>query len=55
MGARGEYGKSKRNGGAVLKGNGRPAKGEEENKMKEGVKSRRFWDDSESSRRHVCF
>jgi len=42
MGARGEYGKCKRNGGAVLEGNGRAAKGEEENDTKEGVKSRCF-------------
>jgi len=31
MGARGEYGKSKIDGGAVLEGNGRAANGEEEN------------------------
>jgi len=44
MGARGEYGKSKRNGGAVLEGNGRAAKGEEENDTKEGVRGRCvFW------------
>jgi len=45
MGARGEYGKSKRNGGAVLEGNGRAAKGEDENDTKEGVRSRHFLDD----------
>jgi len=43
MGARGEYGKSKRNGGALLEGDGRAAKGEEENDMKEGVRSRSFF------------
>jgi hypothetical protein len=43
MGARGEYGKSKRNGGAVLEGNGRAAKGEEENDTEEGVRSRWFF------------
>ena len=42
MGARAEYGKSKRNGGAVLEGNGRVAIGEEENDLKEGVSSRHF-------------
>jgi len=45
MGARGEYGKSKRNGGAVLEEDGRPAKGEEENETKDGVQSRRVSDD----------
>jgi len=44
MGARGEYGKSKRNGGAVLEGNRRAAKAEEENDTKEGVMSRRFFE-----------
>jgi len=43
MGARGEYGKCKRNGGAVLEGNGQAAKGEEENDTKEGVSSRPFF------------
>jgi len=43
MGARGEYGKSERNGGAVLEGNGRAAKGEQENDTKEGVRSRRIF------------
>jgi hypothetical protein len=43
MGARREYGKCKRNGGAVLQGNGGAAKGEEENDTKEGVRSRHFF------------
>ena len=55
MGARGEYGKSKGNGGAVLEGNGRAAKGEEENDTEDGVGSRRILDDYETLRRHVCF
>jgi len=55
MGARGEYGKSKRNGGAVLEGNGLAAKGKVENDTKDGVRSRRFLDDTETSRNHVCF
>jgi len=45
MGARGEYGKSKRNGGAVLEEDGRAAKGEEKHETKEGVQSRRVLDD----------
>jgi len=43
MEARGEYGKSKRYGGALLEGNGQAAKGKEENDTKEGVRSRRFF------------
>jgi len=54
MGAIGEYARSKTNGGAVLEGNGRAAKGEEENDMKDGVRTRCFLDDCEPSRRHVC-
>jgi hypothetical protein len=45
MGAREGYGKSKRNDGAVLEGNGWAAKGEEENDMKKGVGSGRCLDD----------
>jgi hypothetical protein len=45
MGARGQYGKRKRNGGAVLEGNGQAAKGEEENNTKESVMSSRFLND----------
>jgi len=40
MGARGKYGKSKRNGEAVLEGIGRAAKREERNDTEEGVRSR---------------
>jgi len=55
MGARGEYGKTKRNVGAVLEGNGQAAKGEEENDTKQGMRSSRFLDDGEIWWRHVCF
>jgi len=44
MGARGEYGKSKRNGEAALEGNKRAAKGEEKNDMEKDVRSRLFLD-----------
>jgi len=40
MGARGEYGKTKTNGGAGLEGNRRPAEGEERNDTGEGVTSK---------------
>jgi hypothetical protein len=41
MGARGEYGESKRDGEAVLEVNGRPAEGEEEeSEIEEGMRSK---------------
>ena len=41
MGARGEYGESKRDGEAVLEGNGRAAEGEEEeSEIEEGMRSK---------------
>jgi len=54
MGARREYGKSKTNVRAVFEGNGQAAKGEEENDTKEGVRNRRFLDNSETLPRHCC-
>ena len=40
MGTRGEYGKSKGNGEAVLERNRRTAKGEEESEIEEGMRSK---------------
>ena len=38
MGARGEYGKSKRDGEAILEGDRQTAKGEEKSDTKKGVR-----------------
>jgi hypothetical protein len=40
MGTGREYGKSKRDGEAVLELNGRPAEGEEESEIEEGMRSK---------------
>jgi hypothetical protein len=55
MGARVDYGKSKRNGEAGLEGKRRAAKGEEKNDMEEGVRSRHLLDGRETARRNVWF
>jgi len=44
MRARGEYGRSKRNGRAVVEGNRWAAKGEQKNDREEGVRSRLLLD-----------
>jgi len=44
MGARGQYGKSNRNGKAVLEGNRWAAKRAEKNAMEEGVRTRFLFD-----------
>jgi len=55
MGARGEYGKSKRNDRAVLEENRRAATGKEKSDTEEDVKSRCLLDGQKTSRRHDCF
>jgi hypothetical protein len=55
MGARGQYGKSKGNGEAVLEGNRGAAKRDEKNDMEECVKSRFLLEGGATLRRHICF
>jgi len=55
MGARGQYGKSKRNVEVVLEGNRQAAKREQKNDTEKGVTSRFLLDCSVTSRSHICF